>query len=57
MVGDEPQDLFLAREAGVKIALVAQTRNMDELEQLKPDILVHTLPELRTHILTKMITI
>jgi len=51
MVGDEPHDLYVARAAGAQIALVAQTRQMEELQSLLPDILVSTLPELRQYIL------
>lgn len=51
MVGDEPPDLYLAREAGAKVALVAQTRPLAELAALLPDILVLTLADLRQYVL------
>jgi phosphoglycolate phosphatase-like HAD superfamily hydrolase len=51
MVGDEPPDLHLAREAGVKVALVAQTRPFEELGLLFPEILVRTLADLRPYVL------
>ncbi len=53
MIGDEPNDLKLARKAGAKIALVAQTRSISELEPLKPDILTGTLEELRSFLFQK----
>ena len=51
MVGDEPSDFHLAREAGAKIALVAQTHAIGELAVLQPDILAPTLAELRPYLL------
>lgn len=51
LVGDDPNDLYLARAAGASIALVAQSHPMEELETLSPDILVPSLADLRSYVL------
>jgi len=51
VVGDEPKDFVVARDAGTKVALVAQTHDYGVLAALKPDILVRTIAELRPFLL------
>lgn len=45
-IGDESADLYLAREAGVKIALIANTYPSEKLQKLQPDILISKFSDL-----------
>ena len=48
IVGDTPRDIQCARDAGIKVILVATgVFSYEELEKLKPDLLVKTLEDKR----------
>ena len=48
IIGDTPRDFACAREAGIKVILVATgIFPFEELTKEKPDLLVHTLEDQR----------
>lgn len=47
VVGDEPLDVFLARQAGARVALVLHTIGRDEAEHARPDFVLSAFSDLQ----------